>query len=100
MVRFENGKAVGMEGKVIHTLNKSEVSLPDSLKKLVEKRTEIILLGDQLSDLDMVTDKTKNITKVAFYTKDNKENLNEYYDIVLKEDENYNDLRKKLFEST
>jgi len=55
-MRDDDGYAIGRQEPVIHSLNKSETTLaqyPEIYAK-VHKRTNVILLGDSLHDLDMV----------------------------------------------
>lgn len=55
-VRDEDGKAVGFKEPLITSLNKSETILkhfPDVYAK-IKDRKNVILLGDSLSDVDMI----------------------------------------------
>ena len=53
--RDETGFAKGIEGEVIHSLNKDEgvFSKFPELKKQLEKRKNVILIGDGLGDAEM-----------------------------------------------
>jgi len=69
MITFKSGVADSVEGNVIHSLNKNEVSLPDDIKNRLNKRKNVLLLGDQISDLKMVCDDVHDeVLKVGFVT--------------------------------
>ncbi len=97
---FDAGIASGVENNIIHSLNKSEVSLPENIKTKIAKRTKVILLGDQTGDLDMVSkDKRKDAIKVGFMSDETEKLIDEYakcFDIVLTGKEDYDDLKKLL----
>ena len=83
---FKDGIAVGVGENIIHSLNKNEVSLPKDISKRLEGRKEVILLGDQISDLKMC-DKSKHdmVYTTCFLTdegKDNLEKIKANFDIV------------------
>lgn len=99
---FKNNIAVGVEDNIIHSLNKNEVSLPQNIKEKLNNRKKVILLGDQISDLRMV-DKSKHdiVYTTCFLTdegKDNIEKIKSKFDIVCEFEDNYFDLKEKLFE--
>ena len=98
---FKDGIAVGTEKKTIHSLNKSEVSLPLNIKKKISNKEIVILLGDQISDSKMVNPSdNKQLLKIGFYSKDTNvdiELFKEYFDIVCSEKDNYNDILNLLF---
>ncbi len=97
---FKDGVASGVDKNIIHSLNKNEVSLPEEIKNKVSGRENVILLGDQVSDLLMVDEmKHKEVLKIGFLTdSSNLDNYEEAFDIVLEENENYNDLKNVLIE--
>lgn len=101
-IEFTDGKATGVGNNIIHSLNKNEVSLPDEVKKRLSGRKKVILLGDQLSDLKMVDEKThENVLKIGFIA-DDAENLRDIYeenfDIVLDSKNDYSDIIEAIFE--
>lgn len=100
---FENGISVGVENNIIHSLNKSEVSLPLEIKEKVSKKDVVILLGDQISDSKMIdSNQNKQLLKIGFYSKDNNVDFNLFkdnFDIVCSDKDNYNDLLRILFKS-
>lgn len=100
----ENGKAIGVKEPIIHTMSKKEVSL----KRLpvfnkIEERKNVILLGDSLSDTDMIEGfDFDNIIKVGFLNEEveeMKEIYSEKYDVLITNDssmEFVNELLKEI----
>lgn len=101
MILFENGFATGVGDSIIHSLNKNEVSLPKFIQDKIENRSQILLLGDQLSDTRMVDEIKRDKTiRVGFLTEDSKQDLDLYkseFDIVCAEDSSFKELGKILF---
>ena len=96
---FKDGIAVGVEKNIIHSFNKNEVSLPIDIRKKIENKKNVILLGDQISDLNMVNKKNHDqVISIGFLTKDVPKNIMEKnFDIVCEENDTYEDVRKILF---
>lgn len=100
----EKGAFTGVKNnKVIHVLNKNEVELHDlPIFKEIEKRKNVILLGDSIGDLDMVEGfDFEEIIKIGFY--DEKEGDLEFYkksfDVLVLNDgemEGVNELMNKI----
>ena len=101
MLNFEEGIAIGVENNIIHSLNKNEVSLPNNIKKRLENRTKVILLGDQIDDIRMVSkDKRNNTIRIGFLIdKDSRETYEKHFDIVCEDTISYDEIGKKLFEN-
>lgn len=102
-ITFTDGIATGTEGDIIHSLNKNEVSLPDEVREKLVGRDQVILLGDQPSDLNMVDEsRHESVLKVGFVTADasDEEHLKTYrgFDLVIEPGENYDDLMKVICE--
>ncbi len=101
IIKFTDGIASGVENNIIHSFNKNEVSLPSEVKEKIKNRENVILLGDQLNDLNMV-DETKHnrVIKVGFMTSETekyKSDFEKAFDILLEENEDYSDVLKTLF---
>lgn len=99
-LKFEKGKLVGFSDKVIHSFNKNLINLPSSVKKLIENRNNVLLLGDSLSDINMANgiDK-KNIFSIGFLEDNIINNLKyfqETFDIVATENSSLNDIKIKI----
>ena len=99
-IKFENKVATGISNNVIHSLNKNEVSLPNEIKKLIENRKNIILLGDSISDIRMARESVrKEALKIGFLEEkieDNKPYYLENFDVVCTNNTGYNELANKL----
>lgn len=99
-IKFEDGVAVGISDNVIHALNKNEVSLPDNIKELLVDRNNIILLGDAISDIKMVSENKKNdALKIGFLEENIDENYKYYdeaFDIVCTNNTGYDELLKEF----
>ena len=92
---FEDGIAVGVGENIIHSFNKNEVSLPNEILEKIKNRDNVILLGDQVSDLNMVNKNNhKEVISIGFLTPDTlKEIMVSNFDIVCEETDNYNDIK-------
>ena len=96
---FQNGIAVGVEDNIIHSLNKNEVSLPKYILEKLKDKNNVILLGDQLSDLNMVDSSKHNLViNIGFQSDDYPlETLTSNYDIVCESKDDYIKLKNLLF---
>lgn len=101
---FKDGVAIGVGENIIHSFNKNEVSLPQNIKEKIKGRSNVILLGDQISDLMMVNyESHKDVIKIGFHSNQTNipiANYTESFDIVCQDDDNYNDIMDKLFSNT
>jgi len=92
----DGGLFIGFKGKMIHTLNKNEHSIPSNSNYFEElkQRTSVILMGDSLTDLQM-TEGMKHdvILKIGYLNNllvgedDRVENYMNSFDVVLVNDE-------------
>ncbi len=96
---FKDNIAVGIEGSIIHSYNKKEVSLPNDILDKIKNRNNVILLGDQVSDLNMVDrNNHKSVITIGFLSPDSlKETIASNFDIVCEETDNYKNIKKILF---
>lgn len=99
-IKFEEGIAVGIEDMVIHSLNKNEVSLPDKIQDKLKNRNNIILMGDNSSDINMISEeKRKEALKIGFLEENVLENKSLYekiYDVVCMDKTNFKELNKVI----
>lgn len=103
-ILFKNGVAVGVGENIIHSFNKNEVSLPLEISNKLKGRNQVLLLGDQTSDLNMVDKNSHDsVITIGFEPDDPNDPCNSLedfqagFDIVCEPHENYNDLKKVLF---
>lgn len=75
------------------------MSLPNAILEKVKNRENVILLGDQVSDLNMVDrNNHKLVISIGFLTDDTfKDIMTSNFDIVCEESDNYDDVKKLLF---
>lgn len=97
-LKYEDNKVVGVEDdNLIHSLNKSEVSLPEKIKSLIKGKTPV-LLGDNVMDIHMLNQKDKAI-KIGFLdekVEERKESFLNNFDLVCIGDVSF----KELLDST
>lgn len=101
-IKFENGIATGIEGNIIiHSLNKNEIAITQNIKNTIQKKEQILLLGDQIEDLKMISEEKRDKTiRVGFLNQTSQEAVEEYkkyFDIVCEEDTSYTELQELLF---
>ena len=91
MIYDKKGNAVDFKEPIIHVFNKGEIALKGlPIMKKLEDRTNVLLLGDSLGDLQMTDGfNYKNIIKIGFLNYDKEEKLEDYkdkYDVVILND--------------
>lgn len=106
LFEWKDGKAVAVKEPVIASFNKSSFEVEDkSFLKKLESRVNVLVMGDVISDLDMIKkEKHKTIISVGFVNADVEQYLEEYkkyFDVLILNDgplDFVNDLLKELFE--
>ena len=82
-------------------MNKNEISLSNEISEKIKNRTNVILIGDQTADINMVSKSNgKNITSIGFYINEKITSLkilNSTFDIVFDESEGFDDILKLMF---
>ena len=91
----KNGKFAGIKDKIIHSMNKKEILLRGlPVYSIVEKRKNVLLLGDSIGDLGMVEGfPYDNIIKIGFLNEEIEARLEEYkkkFDVVITNDHDMN----------
>lgn len=99
-IKFENKIAVGISNNIIHSLNKNVISLTEDIKKQILNRSNIILLGDSLSDIKMIAEeKQDEAIKIGFLEENVEENkllFEKNFDIICTENTSFIKLFKTL----
>ncbi|MBQ8425517.1 MAG: haloacid dehalogenase-like hydrolase [Clostridia bacterium] len=99
-IEFKDGKFDKIRDGLIHSLNKNEVVFPNDILDKINARNNVVLIGDQTTDINMVSDFNKNVLSIGLFI-DEKittiDALNKTFDIVLNSEENYFTLLKLLF---
>ena len=101
-----NGRAIKIVEPIIHTFNKTEVTLNnDPIYKKIKSRKNVLLLGDSLGDEGMVEGfPYKNLVKVGFLNEEPEKNLDFFrkaYDVILTGDQDFsyvNKMMKEMFQ--
>lgn len=87
----KNGKAIGVQEPIIHSLNKDETMVKNfPFYKKIKNRKNVILLGDSREDVGMVEGFAyKNLIKIGFLNEDIDKNLKLYkkvFDVLILND--------------
>ena len=97
---FENGKAHIDLNSVMATSNKEYKRIPEDVRNKLEEKDDILLFGDLIEDIKMANEeKLSNTITFGFLDEnieDNLEEFNKNFDIVLTDDDNFNDVIKIL----
>ena len=102
--RDEMGFAKGIEGEVIHALNKDEwvFSKFPELREKLEKRENVILIGDGLGDAEMAQGTNhETLLKIWILTLESPELLKAYeeaFDLVLIGDDDFDEIKALIDE--
>jgi 5'-nucleotidase len=99
------GKATGVKEPIIHTMNKEAVMAKDfPFFKKIKERRNVVLLGDSLTDIDMITGfPYDNLIKIGFLNERKEEQIDMYresYDIILSDDPSLEYINKLIREIT
>lgn len=100
----DSGRAVGIQRPIIHSLNKDETVLKDfpEIFEKVKDRKNVLLLGDSLGDVDMVSGfNYDSLLKIGFFNyKDSqqKDQFMEKYDVVIENDGDFSLINQFLLE--
>ena len=100
----KTGKALAVKPPLIHTLNKREITMEAlPIYDRLQKRKNVLLLGDGVSDIDMIEGfDYDNLIKIGFLNENVDENLESFknnFDVVILNDGDFsyvNELIKKV----
>ena len=97
---FKDGVIVDSIKDIIHSMNKYDIVLSDVAESAIKDRKMAILIGDQLSDLNM-DHKLPNNSNITFgfleaNIRKNEELFRERFDVVLKDNEGFESIEKLL----
>ncbi len=97
-IKFENGIATGISNNIIHSLNKNDIGLPPTIKEIIKDKENIVLLGDGIDDIKMVSEDKKDKTlKIGFLNENTEKDFAEYakvFDIVGHNNASFNELKE------
>jgi 5'-nucleotidase len=100
----ENGNATGLEGAIIHSMNKDTTGVKDfpSAYKAIKDRKNVLLLGDSLGDVGMAQGfPYKNLIKIGFLNEKVEESLDFYkkeFDVIITHDDHMHFIKDLLKE--
>jgi len=98
MLEFCNGQIVKGNQEMIHSMNKNNITLPDDFYKRIADKRFTLVIGDQLSDLNMVSNLPVEESISFGFLESNVEALRPYFqkrfDVVLEEGESFNTISK------
>ena len=85
------GRAIKIQEPIIHTFNKTEITLENyPVFNIIKGRKNVLLLGDSLGDVGMIEGFSyKNLIKIGFLNDEVEKNLQDYkktFDVVLLND--------------
>lgn len=98
----DDGKAINISKPIIHAMNKDETAIHDhpEIYNKIKNRKNVILLGDSLGDLGMITGfNYNNLLKVGFLNPKEEHNKKEYeqnFDIIITNDSDIKPVNKLL----
>ena len=97
---FENGKVHIDLKNIMATLNKEYKRIPQTVRDEIDKKESALLFGDLIEDIKMANEeKLSNTITFGFLDANVEQNLETYknnFDMVLTEDNNFNDVIKIL----
>jgi len=91
----ENGRAIGIRGKIIHSMNKAETILREipEVYEVIKDRKNVILLGDSIGDVGMIEGfDYDHLLKIGFLNFDYDQWMTEYqknFDLILEGDKDF-----------
>lgn len=101
-----NGEATGISEPIIHIMNKDETTIRDhpEIYGKIKNRKNVILLGDSLGDLEMITGfNYDNLLKVGFLNPEEEQNKKEYeqnFNMIMTNNSDMQSINKLLKEIT
>jgi len=95
---WKNGKATGIKLPLVHSFNKNELLIKNSSYfPVIEKRKNVILLGDLIEDVKMAEGLNHDcVIKIGFMNSGNLTNFQKVYDVVITEDGSFEQVNKIL----
>ena len=102
----KSGRATSVSKPTVHAMNKDETTIHNHLEiyKKIKNRKNIILLGDSLGDLGMITGfEYDNLIKIGFLNPGEEQNLEKYkenFDMIITNDGSFEEINKLIKEIT
>lgn len=100
ILKFKDDVIYDSIDEIIHSMNKNNIDLPSDIKFELNTKKYGVIIGDQLSDLEMINNlPNKNTLSFGFLESNIEEQEQLFYrdfDIVLKENEGFSEISKIL----
>lgn len=100
MLKFKDDVIVDSVASIIHSMNKNDITLTNSVFSRIQDKKYAIMIGDQISDLEMAKSLPKEDTISFGFLESNINELEQLFmdkfDVVLKENENFDSINKIL----
>lgn len=100
ILKFKDDVIIDSISRIIHGMNKGDITVDNRFYQQIKDKKYLLVIGDQLSDLNMSQNLPKTATLTFGFLEANIEKLeeafNNNFDIVLKDNKNFNDIRKIL----
>lgn len=100
ILKFSDDKIVDSIENIIHSMNKNNIKLPTSYYERIKNKDNVVVIGDQLSDLDMVKKLPKKETISFGFLESNVEEtrslFEDSFDVILTNNEGFDGISKIL----
>ncbi len=100
MLKFSDDKIIPSIDNIIHSMNKNDIELPKDYYEKINGKDNVVVIGDQLSDLNMVKKLPKeNTISFGFLESnvdENKKLFEDCFDVTLTNNESFDSIIKTL----
>ena len=100
ILEFQDDVIIDSISRIIHGMNKSDIKVEKNFYQKIKDKEYAVIIGDQLSDLKMSRNVPKKDVLTIGFLESNIETLEQEFDknfdIVLKNNGNFNDVSKIL----
>lgn len=100
ILEFKDDIIIDSIAKIVHGMNKNDIKLSKDFKNSIQNRRYLIVIGDQLSDLKMSQNLPKKEVLSFGFLESNvtelEEQFNKKFDVVLKDNDDFNNINKIL----
>ncbi len=99
-IEFKDGIVSGIQGQIIHSMNKNQIEFSTEIKEHLKNRPNIVLFGDSISDIRMAKEKDiEGALKIGFLDQkieENRDHFERNFDIVCTDNTSFDELTSKL----
>lgn len=100
ILQFRNDVVIDKLAYLVHSMNKYDITVPTDFLKKIQSKKYSVLIGDQISDLNMATKLPKDDVLSFGFLESNVSKMEkefmEEFDVVLKQDEGFEGISKIL----